>query len=932
VLQAKKERSDDSQSYVESEDEASLLQRKKAKEKELAAAVVTDITSDVGPGQLNKPMASSFAKRCYFTKAGIGKNTQHYEGLTLTGNIVLMLASAMKLKGCPTICDEDLRRVEQTYPNQFSRLPDELLLSSGWRRISKYCHFSSKPIPDGVPFFHSKLRNHPNGGYHFLLAAAVGMIRPIDVEPLSRDTLVLLETDFPTQCDAAPTELIEDPEQWTLVDKFCFFSGGPINTEEDVYYQADFDGNPIYMLAFLSPSLTPEELYKLQGEDGEEIGFTSCREVEEVESVYDLTERDFEDLKLYHLGPCRALPPYILQPEAWHKVLPPHFLEAREDAFVIARQYELTFGVISPTNESNQAIMSPEEMIAMGLDPPLQQPGPKGDVSLNPSHLPVGTDGDVTGYYEEDWDQGPTQIGSGPIPFEGMPTQEAPYPPSQFAPIPQLPPGGVTGPLVRYGYYDPVSPETNEATQPYTGEPPVYTEGPDWYKGGRQPYSRGPPSSYSGVPQSYTSGPQSLTSGSVSQREVEEEGAFVDSSAPIDEQMASKTMKFQEASPSKSGSGAIRLSPPGRRTQSHHVDSYTGSLTGSKMDPPVDEPPSLSLREAPDDESFQESYGPDGSLTRLAYSSPEMQPLQTSEGGYRHQRHPPNDGYYQDGENYYPGEDEYYDSPEALHRAQYPPPPPRNDEYNNGEFPPEKFVREEYVADGFPRYMPGQYGPEDYPPGHGYPPPPQDRQFYVSPDKTESSDPGYSPREGEYYNSPVYTEATGSSQDDFVPVTKTAIHYHDRSPRSEVSGKSGNNLKSSAMRSAKELLKKNRDKRLAAVRPTAPMVIEAIPDDPNSDVVSPRIDEESLGSEIASAVSGSSVWTDTSTGDRSSRRALILQMAKARMKTNKIPSAAHVEDKTNVPIEEEQSFVSGEEQSWEVKGGGTDIDFAGDLD
>lgn len=100
-----------------------------------------------------KPLASSFAKRCYFTKAGIGKTTQHYEGLTLTGNVVLMLAAAMKLKGCPTICDEDLRRVEQTYPNQFSRLPDELLLSSGWRRISKYCHFSNKPIPDGVPFF-----------------------------------------------------------------------------------------------------------------------------------------------------------------------------------------------------------------------------------------------------------------------------------------------------------------------------------------------------------------------------------------------------------------------------------------------------------------------------------------------------------------------------------------------------------------------------------------------------------------------------------------------------------------------------------------------------------------------------------------------------------------------------------------------------------
>lgn len=103
------------------------------------------------------PLASSFAKRCYFTKSGIGKMTQHYEGLTLTGNTVLMLASAMKLKGCPTMCDEDLRRVEQTYPNQFSRLPDELLLSSGWRRISKYCYFSFKAIPDGMPNLDLKL-------------------------------------------------------------------------------------------------------------------------------------------------------------------------------------------------------------------------------------------------------------------------------------------------------------------------------------------------------------------------------------------------------------------------------------------------------------------------------------------------------------------------------------------------------------------------------------------------------------------------------------------------------------------------------------------------------------------------------------------------------------------------------------------------------
>jgi hypothetical protein len=182
-----------------------------------------------------------------------------------------------------------------------------------------------------------------------LLAAAVGMVRPIDVEPLTRDTLVLLETDYPTQCDAAPEELIQDPDEWTLVDKFCFFSGGPINTDEDVYYQADFDGNPIYMLAFLSPSLTPEELYKLESEteDANGIpvpGLTSVAAVQDVESVYDLTDRDFHDLKLYHLGPCRALPQYILQPQAWTKVLPPHFLDARNRAIQRAQEYEMEHG------------------------------------------------------------------------------------------------------------------------------------------------------------------------------------------------------------------------------------------------------------------------------------------------------------------------------------------------------------------------------------------------------------------------------------------------------------------------------------------------------------------------------------------------------------------------------------------------------------
>lgn len=212
-----------------------------------------------------------------------------------------------------------------------------------------------------------------------MLAAAVGMVRPCDVEPLNRDTLVLLETDFPVACDTAPPVLIQDPAQWVLVDKFCFFSGGPINTDEDVYYQADFDGNPIFMLAFLSPSLTPEELYKLDGPNGLE----SVAQVEEVESIYDLTERDFEDLKLYHLGPCRALPPYILQPQSWTKILPRRFLMARETALRRAHDFD-RFEEPSPQAYGSQYRYAPQH-----FRPPTTTYGSEASTPHFPSQPPV---------------------------------------------------------------------------------------------------------------------------------------------------------------------------------------------------------------------------------------------------------------------------------------------------------------------------------------------------------------------------------------------------------------------------------------------------------------------------------------------------------------------------------------------------------------
>merc|ERR1712183_6434 len=108
---------------------------------------------------------------------------------------------------------------------------------------------------------------------------------------------------------------------------------------------------------------------------------------------------------------------------------------------------------------------------------------------------------------------------------------------------------------------------------------------------------------------------------------------------------------------------------------------------------------------------------------------------------------------------------------------------------------------------------------------------------------------------------------------------------------------------------------------------------------PNSQMSSPALNEkhesekseistgawEESGSDITgSAVSGSSVWTENSTpGDRSSRRALILQMAKARMKNNKeLPVMSKISSATEQEDEADDTIFTE---------GNTTHDFVGEL-
>jgi len=84
----------------------------------------------------------------------------------------------------------------------------------------------------------------------------------------------------------------------------------------------------------------------------------------------------------------------------------------------------------------------------------------------------------------------------------------------------------------------------------------------------------------------------------------------------------------------------------------------------------------------------------------------------------------------------------------------------------------------------------------------------------------------------------------------------------------------------------------------------------------------------------SSVISGGSGWTDSSNpADRSSRRALILQMAKARMKSNKDRNPAEhtiKEEKSSELEYDDESRLNNQSQF--SAGITSDIDFAADLD
>ena len=345
------------------------------------------LTNDGSGGEASK---SGTGKVCFFSGQTIGKGGSYYFAANVLPSSadedkdkdkvkeqkpsqLYTLPSSMKLVGCPTICDDDIRRMDTLYfAKTCRRLPEELRLSSNWTRVAKHCSFSGRPIPDGVPFFYARRKTVDENGrsipgrFYYLRADVVCANSTVDGKekvkyaakhsdsrPLGPQDLMHLLAEYPEVCDSLPSNILEDPAEWSLIDKFCFFSGAPIKAD-DTYYRASLDGKDIYLLVVLSPAVTARELFQLETNRAQGRGIgrqlleelrkelvpLNVKEVKGMDRVYDLSPADFDSLRERHYGSYQKLPRRLVDPSEWEKVVPPSFLAAKEEAMRRAVDYE----------------------------------------------------------------------------------------------------------------------------------------------------------------------------------------------------------------------------------------------------------------------------------------------------------------------------------------------------------------------------------------------------------------------------------------------------------------------------------------------------------------------------------------------------------------------------------------------------------------
>ena len=184
-----------------------------------------------------------------------------------------------------------------------------------------------------------------------------------------------------------PSKLLTSTREWGFIDKFCFFSNGPINEDLDVYFRLKFgpaedvavqnlgsrgrassvgtDGSKVrssprssslvnppsrFLTCFARPSQEVYMLSVFKLEEAFETYFKNDQlnnkmttsDVEELERSFYLTPEDFEGIRTCHLGQYARLPAHLTKNTArWELVVPRTYTAEKDKALARPRTFEL---------------------------------------------------------------------------------------------------------------------------------------------------------------------------------------------------------------------------------------------------------------------------------------------------------------------------------------------------------------------------------------------------------------------------------------------------------------------------------------------------------------------------------------------------------------------------------------------------------------
>jgi len=322
---------------------------------------------------------------CYFSTKPIPIFSRHYTCVSNKGKTFFIHPSALGFSSCPVISVPEFKKACQTFPREWnevrlnkernnelptlvviilvphppnpfrdslrsSQLPNECKDGNSWVRVSKFCSFSKLPIPDGVPFYYTPNHIKSNNNPYYLISSVLGF-RQVDEVPrnLDRGHCSLVNKTFSTSKHLG---MLKDSNQWRVVDKFCYFTSGPINGIVDIHFLCELQDDEAGAL----PAQRRKTLYMIPPQNNvgnfdtffkndiivtnqlAGFAFASLEELEVHEKTLHLKPGDFAALRELNERRFGRLPVTVIDPSRWKMVVPPSYLRARSVAIQRVRQ------------------------------------------------------------------------------------------------------------------------------------------------------------------------------------------------------------------------------------------------------------------------------------------------------------------------------------------------------------------------------------------------------------------------------------------------------------------------------------------------------------------------------------------------------------------------------------------------------------------